>query len=75
MDEIKEITPEMTILDIIAKYRETEAVFRRYDAVAGECICCNALFETVKDMSEKYGIDLHEILRDLKTVISDRTGV
>lgn len=67
-----EITPDMTVLDIVAKYRETEAVFKRYDAVAGECICCNALFETITALSEKYGIDLQEILRDLKATISRR---
>lgn len=71
MNPIKkdEITPEMTVLDIVGKYRETEAVFKRYDAVAGECICCNALFETVKDISERYGIELQEILRDLNSSI------
>lgn len=66
------ITPNMTVLDIVSKYRETEAVFKRYDTAAGECICCNALFETVKELSEKYGIDLQEILLDLKVAISWR---
>ncbi|PIP39601.1 MAG: hypothetical protein COX19_07465 [Desulfobacterales bacterium CG23_combo_of_CG06-09_8_20_14_all_51_8] len=72
MNSIKQndITPDMTVLDIIGKYRETEAVFKRYDAAAGECICCNALFETVKEISEKYEIDLQEILRDLHSAIS-----
>ena len=60
------IEPEMTVLDIISAHRETEAVFRSYDEAAGECICCNALFETLKEMTNRYGLDLEEVLTDLK---------
>jgi len=56
----------MTVLDIVSRYRETEAVFKRYDAVAGECICCNALFDTLKDVADKYRLDLTEHLCALK---------
>ena len=42
------ILPDMTVLDIISAHRETEAIFRSYDAAAGECVCCNALFETMQ---------------------------
>ena len=71
---VENITAEMTVLDIVAKHRETEAVFRRYDALAGECICCNALFETLKQVTEKYGIDLDAMLQDLKTAIAGQNG-
>lgn len=57
-----DITPDMTVLDIIHRHRETEAVFRRYDAAAGECICCTSLFETLQDVSEKYGFDVNELM-------------
>ena len=59
----------MTVLDIISKYRETEAVFKRYDEKAGECICCQALFDTVQDVAQKYGLDLTELMTDLETII------
>ncbi len=49
------IEPEMTVLDIISAHRQTEAVFRSYDAAAGECICCNALFETMQNVAHRYG--------------------
>ncbi len=26
-----EITPQMTVLDVVSRYRQTEAVFRSYD--------------------------------------------
>lgn len=68
-NKIKHIRPEMTVLDIISKYRETEAVFKRYDDKAGECICCQALFDTVQDVAQKYGLDLTELMSDLETII------
>lgn len=60
------ITSDMTVLDVLAKYRETEAVFRRYDTQAGECLCCNALFDTLEDVAAKYGLDLNTLLTDLR---------
>ncbi|MDD3313202.1 hypothetical protein [Pseudodesulfovibrio sp.] len=60
------IRPDMTLLDILAKHRETEAVFRARDDQAGECILCNALFETVAEAAARYGLDLDELLRDLR---------
>ena len=56
----------MTVLDIISRYRETESVFKRYDAVAGECICCQALFDPLRKVAEKYDLDLQNLLTDLK---------
>jgi hypothetical protein len=64
------ITADMTVLDIVARFRETEAVFRRYDAAAGECLCCNALFETLKQVSERYAIDLNALVHDLNAAIA-----
>ena len=60
------IEPDMTVLDIIHHYRETEAVFKAYDAQAGVCICCSALFETLEDVSAAYGIDRDELLGALR---------
>ena len=58
----------MTVLDVVSRYRETEAVFREYDKKAGECICCRALFETLADVAAKYGLDLEQLLADLNKV-------
>ena len=65
-DSKKTIRPEMTVLDIVSRYRKTEEVFKRYDALAGECICCQALFESLRDVAEKYHLDLKELLADLE---------
>jgi hypothetical protein len=63
------ITPDMTVLDVLSCYGETETVFRRYDALAGECICCRALFDTLKDMSCKYNLDLEELMSNLREAV------
>ena len=60
------IDPAMTVLDIVSAHRSTEAVFKRYDARAGECICCNALFEPLFRVAKRYGLDLEALLRDLE---------
>lgn len=56
----------MTVLDIVAKWEKTQAVFKCYDEPAGECICCNALFETVEQVCEKYTLPLEDLLADLE---------
>ena len=61
------IHPEMTILDVISKYRKTEAVIKQYDKRAGECICCQALFEPLRNVAAKYGLDLKKLITDLET--------
>jgi len=68
-DTNNSIHPEMTVLDVVSRYRQTEAVFKRYDAQAGECICCQALFESLRDVAEKYHLDLKGILADLESVM------
>lgn len=70
-DEKSIIAPEMTILDIVSKYRHTEAIFKQYDDKAGVCLCCQALFDSLGDLGDKYGLNLTEIMIDLKAVIED----
>jgi hypothetical protein len=70
-DEKPHIDPDMTILDVVSRYRQTEAVFKQYDEKAGVCLCCQALFEPLKDVADKYGLDLEEIMAELKAVIEE----
>ncbi|EFK10718.1 conserved hypothetical protein [delta proteobacterium NaphS2] len=65
-DENNPIDSEMTVLDIISRHRRTEAVFKSYDDQAGECICCHALFEPVRDVAKKYNLDLEKLLAELE---------
>ena len=68
-DEESIIAPEMTILDIISKYRHTEAVFKQYDEKAGACLCCQALFDPLKNIADQYGLDLEEMMTRLNSAI------
>ncbi len=65
----KVISLEMTVLDVISKHRETEAVFRQYDEEAGECICCQALFESIKNVAKKYDLDMEKFMADLNAAV------
>jgi hypothetical protein len=64
-ENMQQIRQEMTVLDVVSKYRRTEAVFKQYDKQAGECICCQALFESLQEMAARYRLDLGRLLSDL----------
>ncbi len=66
MGEIDPINPKMTILDVVSEFRSTEKVFKRYDKEAGTCLCCEALFDPLWKVAEQYGLDLEQLLTDLK---------
>lgn len=59
------ITLEMTILDIVEKYPETESVFREYDSVAGICLLCHKLFDPLDTIAREYGISPDILLEKL----------
>ena len=63
------IDPQMTILEIVSRHRNTEAIFKQWDHRAGECICCQALFDTVQQVAERYGLRLDRLMADLEAVI------
>ena len=63
------ITPEMTILDILSEYRETEAIFRGLETRTGTCICCQGLFLTLRTAAGRFGFDLETLLTELNALI------
>jgi hypothetical protein len=67
--EERAIRPEMTVLDVLSHYRHTEDVFRKYDEQAGECICCNLLFEPLKNLAAKYDLSLDNLLKELEASV------
>jgi hypothetical protein len=68
------ITPDMTILDVVSRYRRTEEVFNQYDEKAGVCLCCQALFDPLKEVARKYGLDLGDLVGELKAFIEGGKG-
>lgn len=68
-EEGRPITPQMTVLDVVGRFRQTEAVFRKYDAKAGVCLCCQALFDPLEQVARKYSLDLTGLLQDLARAV------
>ncbi|MGB2929026.1 MAG: hypothetical protein WBB70_08960, partial [Desulfobacterales bacterium] len=67
-----QIRPEMTVLDVLSRYRKTEEVFKLYDKQAGECICCQALFEPLRKVAVTYGLNMEKLLTDLEAAAGQR---
>lgn len=65
------VKPQMTVLDIVHRFRATEAVFKKWDDKAGECICCQALFDTVQQVAGRYGLDLNQLMDELNEAAGD----
>jgi hypothetical protein len=64
------IDSTMTVLDVVSQYRNTESVFKQYDEEAGVCLCCQALFDPLKDVADKYGLNLRKLTADLTAAAS-----
>ncbi|WP_319467541.1 hypothetical protein [uncultured Pseudodesulfovibrio sp.] len=62
----QDISPDMVLLDIVRRFPETEAVFHAWGERAGECLLCQALFDTVEQVSLRYGLDLERVMKDLR---------
>jgi len=60
------ISADMQVMDVIYCHRSTEAVFKAYEDETGHCICCEALFESVRDAAARYGLDLELMLQRLE---------
>jgi len=62
----RHINLEMTVLDVINRYRRTVTVFKKYDEQAGACICCESLFEPIENVAAKHGLSLKLLLVELE---------
>jgi len=69
---MKKIDPDMTVLDVLSACRETEDVFKEYDKETGGCLCCEALFESVRDAAVKYRLDLDNLLDQLNRRVEEQ---
>ena len=59
----------MTILDVVSKYGKTVPVFQQYDKKAGVCLCCQALFYPLKEVAQKFGLNLSDLIADLESAV------
>ena len=71
-EKVQIITPEMTIIDIISQYRQTEAIFKRLEEETEACVCCHGLFLPLREAAKRFGFDLYTVLADLNAAIDGR---
>ncbi|MDD9301519.1 MAG: hypothetical protein HUK40_03895 [Desulfobacter sp.] len=60
----------MTVLEVVSQWESTQAVFKRWDPAAGECICCNCLFEPIEYLGKKYRLDTQKLIGELNQAAS-----
>jgi hypothetical protein len=65
-EDMPHIKPDMTVLAVLQLCRQTEAVFKKYEAPAGNCIMCTNLFDPLRVVAQTYGLDLRQLLADLE---------
>jgi hypothetical protein len=64
------IDSRMTVLDAVSRHRATEAVFKAWDDRAGVCICCQALFDPIWQVADRYGLNLDQLMAELNFAAS-----
>jgi hypothetical protein len=62
------VTPQMTLVEILSQWRASEAIFIAYEAQAGTCLRCHALFDTLEEAAQKYNLDLAKLVADLNAL-------
>jgi len=66
------IQSHMIILDIVGDYPQTDPIFREYDDVAGKCLLCHHLFDTIEAVTKEYQLDEADMLRKLNEAAQDQ---
>lgn len=69
------LSADMTVLDVIQHHRSAEAVFKALEKEIGRCLCCEALFDTLEDVSFRYGLDLDRLMDRLEKVLVESPPV
>lgn len=60
------INETQTILDILSENESLVEVFNAWNDRAGLCICCEALFETLETVIERYKLDGEKLINELR---------
>jgi len=62
------VTPKMTLVEIMSQWRASEDIFKAYEAQAGTCLRCQALFLTLEEAAQKYNLDLTKLVAELNAL-------
>lgn len=66
------LSPDMTLLDLLAAHPELEDVIRSFDEKAGTCLCCNALFDPLQEICRTYHLEETAFFSSLAAAIRPR---
>lgn len=59
---------QLTLLDFIYKYRQSEDYFKKLGEEIGSCILCSELFTPLKEIIVKYNLDVNKLTKDLEKI-------
>jgi len=66
------VTVDTTLLDIVSQYPGTEKIFKQLEAETGSCVCCQALFVSLREAADQFGFDADRVLADIRTEIGQK---
>lgn len=69
------IKSDITLLDLIYKYPQTEKLFRKYEEITNSCIMCEHLFATLDEVSLILNCSIDELLKEVKDIIDSDVKV
>jgi len=65
--ESSDLSPDLTVEDVLQKWPETAVVFQKY---ADACVGCTlAAFCTIEEVANEYDVDLETLLQAIKVRI------
>jgi len=59
------ITAQTLILDILCTYPSAQAILAEYDRLAGGCICCAALFDSLAEVAARCHVPVEQLVARL----------
>jgi hypothetical protein len=59
----------MSVIDIISGIAKRKTIFKELEAETGRCICCEGLFLSLGEASERFGFDLDRALKSLNDAV------
>lgn len=61
-----EITAQTLILDVLTWYPAAQQLLAEYDRLAGVCLCCEALFDSVAEVAACCNLPVDQLLARLR---------
>lgn len=70
---MSDLSPSMTLLQIVELHPDTVEIFRHYEQTTGSCLLCNNLFDSLASVALQYNLDLDDLLKRLQSHMRKRS--